>query len=333
MFVVPSTLQVLLATVFVLLGVCGNLVIPFVSYRTTLRGPHITVLAALDFTATLLGPGVMLVTTVKGPTWLEHNKSLCHSLSFLSSWILITCFLVLFVLAVFCQNLWGQNIDPGRAHYARRMEFETKINDPELTTAASSNTSFRNSRSRTKSIHSRIQSRIQSRNQSRIHSGNQSRRSSVRSRSGTILSFDSSMISRKNSQMACALENSLLETISRNACENDTGQVMSEALSERSPTPVNSERKDSPSPINSERKDSQSSSPSIQLSIAASQASFPRDPFVISPKIPYNVHAFLYIRRVFQSPQFLPQFTALQRQRSLLRLLSLILYFYFVAHL
>ena len=45
--------------------------------------------------------------------------------------------------------------------------------------------------------------------------------------------------------------------------------------------------------------------------------------FVISPKIPYNVHALLYIRRVFESPWFLPQFTALQQQRSLLRLLSL----------
>ena len=58
MFVEPSTLQVLLAIVLMLLGLCGNLVVPFVSYRTTLRGPHITVLAALDFTATLLGPGL-----------------------------------------------------------------------------------------------------------------------------------------------------------------------------------------------------------------------------------------------------------------------------------
>lgn len=76
MFVVPSTLQVLLAIVLVLLGLCGNLVVPFVSYRTTHRGPHITVLAALDFTATLLGPGLTLVTLVIGPTLLEHNKPL-----------------------------------------------------------------------------------------------------------------------------------------------------------------------------------------------------------------------------------------------------------------
>ena len=398
MFVVPSTLQVALAVVLVLLGVCGNLVILFVCYRTTLRCPHITVLAALDLTATLLGPGVILLTIVIGPTWLEHDRTLCHSLSFVSCWMLFACFLVVFSLAVFCQKVKRDDTRLGRERYVRRREFvylalclltglmlsipplagwssynglsflhpcsltnksqsisnyslvylltsfvvlsvtivlvfrarkhrqsypvqilwerhelETKINDPELTTTASSNTSSYNSRSRTKSIHSRIQSRIQSRNQSRIHSRNQSRRSSVRSRSGTILSFDSPMMSRKNSQMARALENSLLEIIFRNARgENDAGEIMSEAFSERSP-----------SPVNSERKDSQSSSPSIQLSIAASQASFPRAPFVISPKIPCNVHALLYIRRVFQNPRFLPQFTALQQQRSLLRLLSL----------
>ena len=122
MFVVPSTLQVLLATVLLLLGVFGNLVIPFVSYRTTLRCPHLTVLAALDFTATLFGPGVTLVTIVIGPTWLEHNKALCLSLSFLSSWTLITCFLVLFVLAVFCQKV-RHNIHPDGRSCARRREF------------------------------------------------------------------------------------------------------------------------------------------------------------------------------------------------------------------
>ena len=122
MFVVPSTLQVLLAVVLVLLGLCGNLVVPFVSYRTTLRGPHITVLAALDFTATLLGPGLTLVTLVIGPTWLEHDKPLCLSLSFLSSSLLITCVLVLFVLAVFCQNV-EHNIYPDGRHRARRRQF------------------------------------------------------------------------------------------------------------------------------------------------------------------------------------------------------------------
>ena len=122
MFMVPSTLQVLLAVVLVLLGLCGNLVVPFVSYRTTLRGPHITVLAALDFTATLLGPGLTLVTLVIGPTWLEHNKPLCLSLSFLSSSLLITCVLVLFVLAVFCQKV-QHNIYPDGRGRARIRQF------------------------------------------------------------------------------------------------------------------------------------------------------------------------------------------------------------------
>ena len=105
MFSVLSTLKLLLAIVLALLGVCGNLVIPFVSYRTTLRCPLITVLAALDFVATLLGPGLMLVSVVKGPHWSEHNKTLCRSLSFLSSLVLITSFLVLFFLAVSCQKV------------------------------------------------------------------------------------------------------------------------------------------------------------------------------------------------------------------------------------
>ncbi len=102
MLAIPSTVQLPLAIVLVLLGVCGNLVVPFVSYRTALRCPHITVLAALDFTATLLGPGFMLVAVVMGPSWLEHYKTLCQSLSCLSSLVLITSFLVLFFLAVFC---------------------------------------------------------------------------------------------------------------------------------------------------------------------------------------------------------------------------------------
>ena len=122
MFMVPSTLQVVFGIVLVLLGVCGNLVLPFVSNRTTLRCPRITVLAALDFTAALLGPGLMLVTVAIGPTWLEHNKSLCHSLSFLSSWMFITTFLVLFFLAVFCQTV-QPNIHLDGRRRARRREF------------------------------------------------------------------------------------------------------------------------------------------------------------------------------------------------------------------
>ena len=381
MFVVPSTLQVLLAVVLVLLGLCGNLVVPFVSYRTTLRGPHITVLVALDFTATLLGPGLTLVTLVIGPTWLEHNKPLCLSLSFLSSLLSITCALVLFVLAVFCQNVqhdihptrrrqflflvvcllsgllmcvppllgWSsynglsflQSCSPtkhlhsissyslfylvcysvalfvtivlvfrARKHrrlytvqiFSERHDLEAKINDPELTTAASSNTSCSGSRNRTRSNLSRMQSR------------NQSRRSSGRSRGSTIMSLNASpVIPRKYSQQARALENGLLEIILRSKCtDNGTSEDMKEFHAEMLP-----------SPRCSERKDSQSSSPSTQLPAASPNGNNIRDPFVISSKIPHNFHAPLNTRKIFHNPRFLPQFTAHQQQRSLLRLLSL----------
>ena len=120
MLVVPSTLQLLLAIVLVLFGVCGNLAIPFVYYHTTHRCPHITALAALDFVVTLLGPGLMVLTLVTGPAWLEHNKTLCQSLSFLSSWALITCFLVLFFLAVCCQKVQYGVAFPEKGRSKRR---------------------------------------------------------------------------------------------------------------------------------------------------------------------------------------------------------------------
>ena len=126
MLVVPSTVQLLLAIALVLLGVCGNLAIPFVSYRTALRCPHITILAALDFTATLLGPGLMLVTIVTGPTWLARNKALCQSLSFLSSLVLITSFLVLFFLSVFCQKV-RHNIYSDQRRRASRRELAVLV--------------------------------------------------------------------------------------------------------------------------------------------------------------------------------------------------------------
>lgn len=66
MLVVPS-LQLLLGIVLVLFGVFGNLTIPFISCRSNLRCPHVTVLAVLDFTATLIGPGTMLLTSIMGP--------------------------------------------------------------------------------------------------------------------------------------------------------------------------------------------------------------------------------------------------------------------------
>lgn len=120
MLAVPSTLQLLLAIVLLLFGVCGNLAILFVSYRTTLRCPDMIALALLDFVVTLLGPGLMLLTAVIGPTWLEHNKTLCQVLSFLSSWALITCFLVLFFLAVCYQKGQHSVTFPAKRRSKRR---------------------------------------------------------------------------------------------------------------------------------------------------------------------------------------------------------------------
>ena len=393
---IPSTVQLLLAIVLVLLGLCGNLAIPFISYRTTLRRPHITMLAVLDFTATLLGPGVMLLIIVIGPSWLEPNKFLCHSLSFLSSWMLITCFLVLFSLAVFCQKV-QDNVHPGEIRRVKRREFaflavclstglllvvlpflgwssyhglpflhscslkrrfysisnyslfylvssfvvlsvtivlvfrarkhrrlyplqifwerheyEKKMNDPELTTTASSDTSYHSRRSR-RSIASRIQSRI--------HFRHQSRQSSVRSRSGTILSFnitESPIMSRKSpseqfGQLDCNLLEIILQNSPKAGCDTGEGVVDGESLSP---------------PSKSDRKDSQSSSaPSFERSISTNSSrstkTFRSSPFVISSKIPQNIHAILHTRKHFKSPRFLRQFKALQRQLSLLRLLSL----------
>ena len=123
MFVLPSTVQLVVAITLALLGVCGNHVIPFVSYRTNLRCPHITLLAALDFTATLLSPAIILVILVIGPSWLENSKSLCHALTFLSTCQLITCFLVLFVLAVFCQKV-RHYVQSGERRRARRRQID-----------------------------------------------------------------------------------------------------------------------------------------------------------------------------------------------------------------
>ena len=120
MFIVSSTLQLVLASALVLLGVSGNLAIPFISYRSTLRCPHITVLAVLDFTATLLGPGLSLVTLVTGLLWWEHNKTLCQSLTFLNFWVQFACFLVLFVLALFCQNIDHHFPLYGKLHVKKR---------------------------------------------------------------------------------------------------------------------------------------------------------------------------------------------------------------------
>lgn len=371
MLVVPSTLQLLLAIVLLFFGVCGNLAIPFVSYRTTLRCPHVTVLAVFDFTATLLGPGNMLLTIIMGPTWLEHNNILCQSLSFLSSWAQITCFLVLFSLAVFCQKVQNR-IQSDQRHQAKRTELvflvvclsiglllgvppllgwssynglllshictlqnsdkifsnysilylacsfiiisitilfgvkairrrrpypvqlfwerhklETRINDPEMTTNASSS----NSTSA----------------KSSCKSGRSSRRSSVLSgrRSGVMSSYSSPMSVRKASTWSRSLQGPssvLLEILSRErAIDKQSGGNGSDPCSAP-------ETRDRPIPG--------TASGTIEYGS-------PGDPFVISSRVPYKFPRLTKMKNVFQSPRFLPPFKGFQQQRSLSRFLML----------
>lgn len=124
MFVVPSTVQLLLTVMLLVLSVCGNLMNPFLSYHTPLSCPHTTALTALDITATLIGPGLMFVTLITGPAWLEHNQSLCQALSVLSYCVQISCFLVLFFLALFCQKVYhNANRDERRRVIRREFAF------------------------------------------------------------------------------------------------------------------------------------------------------------------------------------------------------------------
>lgn len=393
MFVIPSTLQLLLAVVLFVLGVCGNLIIPFLSYRTTLRCPHITVLAALDFTATLLGPGVMFVIITTGPAWLERNQSLCQTLSFLSSCVPFSCFLVLFSLALFCQKVhhnahpdgrrcvirkefaflvvclligllcgviplfgWSsyrglpflhsclfikrfqsisnyslcylicsfvvlsitallalkaKNLRPAYSvqFFWKRHESEMKINDPELTTIGSSNS---------RSVYDWV------RNSSFLTY--QSARSSVSShRRPDVLSLGTSpALSRKSSRQLRALDNSILEiplsniqqrnnegfSHSANASDRDAGEDTTSPSIEASVSPVTSGLKDS-------QRSSRSSTYSAIL------RDIPRDPFVISSRIPYKFPVLSERKKHFQSMRALPQLSNFQQQRSLSRLLLL----------
>ena len=358
MFVVPSSVQLVVAITLALLGVCGNLVIPFISYRTNLRCPHIILLAALDLTATLLGPGIMLVIHVIGPSWLENSKSLCHALTFLTTWQLITCFLVLFVLAVFCQKVrhYVQSVEKRRArrrqiavlavcflmavvlsvvpllgwssydglyfihscalprpsqisHYSicylafsfallltstflaakalkkrrfyplqlywERHVLETKMNDPEMTTAASSSTSVRSGR---------------------FSSGSFATRRSV-----LPSACNSPMVGRKASQKSLPLEgalNTLLEIIAR---QNERAHAQQTE------------------PGSSQEAQLQASQ-SASVVLRSPQHGTPKGPFVIS----YRVPDINYRRKkIFESPRWLPLSKAPKEQRSLSRLLML----------
>ena len=353
----------------VLLGLCGNLAIPFISYRTTLRCPHITMLAALDFTATLLGPGVMLVIIVVGPVWLEHNKFLCHGLSFLSSWLLITSFLVLFSFAVFCQKVQHNDLrSEKRRGLAREFAFltvsfftgmllgivpllgwstysalfsvhsctaphhivthsnysvcclafslvvilistflaikalkkrqfypmqlfwerhmlETKINDPEMTTAGSSEQS--------------------SAGQSGFFCSRDSSLNSRRSRSVLTSAFSSPMVTRRASQKSVLLEGTLNALIGIYiARQNERKNVQHmESGNGQSSEP------EAPRPM----------LPNVTVSSSPPHG-IPLNPFVISSRLPYT---YQKKKNVFKAPRFLPQLQAPQQRRSLSRLLSL----------
>ena len=370
MLVVPSTLQLLLAIVLVLFGVCGNLAIPFFSHRTTLRCPHVTVLAVLDFTATLLGPGTILLTIITGPTWLEHNNIVCHGLSFLSSWTQIACFLVLFSLAVFCQKVqnrirsdqrrrakrtelaflvvclligsllslppvlgWSsynglllsqcnilQNSSNMFSNYSiiylacsfvlisitilvgvrtikrrrpypvqlfwERHKLEARINDPEMTTNASSTEVSTKSSSK---------------------SGRSSRRSSVLSgrRSGVVSSYSSPMAARKALSWSRPLQGPssvLLEILSRErAVDRQSGGNGSDSCS---------------APEARDHGTAGTASGTIGYGSSG-------NPFVISLRVPYKFPELTKMKNVFQSPRFLPPFQGFRQQRSLSRFLML----------
>ncbi|XP_078371409.1 uncharacterized protein LOC144655062 [Oculina patagonica] len=323
----------------------------------------------------------MLVTIVMGPTWLEHNKTLCQSLSFLSSLVLITCFLVLFFLAVFCQNvqhhipldgkrrskrgrygflamcllaglllgvqillgwsvfndlhlvpsctfLTNAKIVPSknsffylvcsfsvlsfltiflavRAVKQRRLyplqmfwerhKYEEKINDPEMTTVAS------------------ISSSNQSRATIRSNRSYWSRRSSG-ARSGVLSVHASPLVSRKSSQQSRLHESVLLDVLRQahlkglrqlpfaaNGTNEDAGKDVNEITYPASALEKDAER-----------------TPSSRTSRSASTP--PRDQAFV---IPWQTPIFPIRKKVFQSPRFLPQFKALQQQRSLSRLLLL----------
>ena len=395
MFVVPSTVQLLLTVVLFVLGVCGNLMIPFLSYRTTLRCPHTTVLTVLDITATLIGPGLMLVTLTTGPTWLEHNQSLCQALSVLSSCVQISCFMVFFLLALFCQKVhysvhrderrrvmrrefaflvvclliglfwgviplfgWGsyqglpmlhsclfasrfhsisnyslfylgfsfvallitallalraKNLPPAYSvqFFWKRHESEMKINDPELTTVGSSN-------SLSASVYGLGMGCFQSKQQSSRSSMSSHRRTDILSLGG------SPVLSRKSSRQVRELDNSILEILFSNIQQrNNQGFTHSANASDRNPGEDTTSLKTEAS-VSSATSRLKSSNTSTQSSAhSAILRDIPRDPFVISSRIPNKFPLLLARKNHFQSMQAMPQLSQFQQQRSLSHLLLL----------
>ena len=369
--------------------------IPFLSTRTTLRCPHTTVFTALDITATLIGPGLMLVTISTGPAWLEHNQSLCQALSVLSCCVQISCFLVLFFLALFCQKvhhnahrdekrrvmrrefaflvlclliglLWGviplfgwssyqglpilhsclfanrfhsisnyslfylvfsflvllittllalraKNLPPAYSvqFFWKRHESEMKINDPELTTVASSN-------SLSASVYGSGMGCFQSKQQSSRSSMSSHRRTDV-------FSLGSSPeLSRKSFRQVRELDNSILEMHFSNIQQrNNQGFSHSANASDRNPEEDTTSLKTEAS-VSSATSGLKGSNRSSQSSAHyTTLRDIPRDPFVISSRIPNKFPLLLARKNHFQSMQALPQLSQFQQQRSLTRLLLL----------
>ncbi|KAJ7357674.1 hypothetical protein OS493_023805 [Desmophyllum pertusum] len=169
-----------------------------------------------------------------------------------------------------------------------RHKYELRINDPEMTTRAS------------------VTSSNQSRATVRSNRSFWSRRSSGRS---GILSFVSTpMASRKTSQQSRAQDNVLLEVVFRQAQLNAIKRFSFSANGTNEDT-------------GKETSEMRLSVPSPDTEWKTRSVSNPRDPSVISSRIPHNFPIFRVGKKVFQSPRLLPQFKALQQQRSLSRLL------------
>ena len=104
MFASVAVIRLVVLVFLVVLGVFGNAGVPVLVHRAHLRSRHVTLLAALDFAATFIGPGVMLLSTVLGPRWLERNMPHCPSLAFLGTFTQTSCFVGLFCFALFCRK-------------------------------------------------------------------------------------------------------------------------------------------------------------------------------------------------------------------------------------
>ena len=184
-----------------------------------------------------------------------------------------------------------------------------RINDPEATTVGSSNST---------SVYEPAMSRFQPKQQSARSTMSSNKRSD-------ILSLGSSPeLSRKSSRQVRELDKSILEILlsniqqrniqdfshSANASARDPGEQATSLKTDASVSPATLGLKGS-------NRSSQSSSHSAIL------RDYPRDPFVISSRIPHKFQVLSARKNHFQSMQALPRLSQFQKQRSLSRLLLL----------